>query len=824
MTLRDIRPKEDVPLLLKNVKESIENFNTSGLWRHVKKSGEIILVEITSHLIDYNGLKARHVMALDVTEKTKSELALKASEEKYRTIFDNVQDVFYQTDLDGIIREISPSIKYSTDFEREDLIAHSVVELYSDYADRQKLLSILKRDGEIRDYQIRLKSKSGKIRYGSINARLIYNELGKPDHIDGAIRDITERIEAEETLRKSESKFRNLFENHAAPSFILELESLKIIEANHAAVRFYGWSTEEFRQLQVSDINALPAENLRKILYTIRIEKKGHFEFIHKLKDGTRKEVEIFGSEIQLDGKKYIHEIIHDITETKRATAMVRLLSKSIEQSPVSVVISDPDGKIEYVNPKFLETTGYSFEEVVGQNPRILSSGHQTKEFYKSMWDTILSGKQWNGEFLNKKKNGDLYWENASISALVDENGKITHLVGIKEDITESKRIHAELVAAKDRAEASDKLKTAFINNISHEVRTPLNGILGFSEMLLNPSFSHDKKKQFSDIIRKSGVRLLNTINSYMDISMIVSGNIEVRPKAFSLIPLLNDIHNEYREACEDKSLELRISRPSLPDNIQIMTDPDMLRKCISYLIDNAIKFTTKGTITFGFRKNVDQLEIFVEDTGIGIEAEKLNVIFDNFMQGDISLTRGYEGSGLGLSITNGLVRLMGGSIRVTSVPGNGSCFCMNLPASIIQPIAVPLKTLQKKENKVVSIPLILVAEDDDFNYKFIEIVLKKESYVVLRAENGIQAVKLCKEHPGINLILMDIKMPIMGGLEATREIKKFRPDVPIIALTAYVSASDEYQAYLFGCDDFLSKPVNRVKLLTTVNSALKVE
>jgi len=387
-------------------------------------------------------------------------------------------------------------------------------------------------------------------------------------------------------------------------------------------------------------------------------------------------------------------------------------------------------------------------------------------------------------------------------------------------DVTGKRKMLDDLLAAKEIAEATDKLKSAFINNISHEVRTPLNGVIGFSEMLLNPDVTSENKAIFSDIIRKSSTRLIKTITSYMDISMIVSGNMEVFRKDFALNPLLGEIREEFDEACQIKGIELKVQRPSIPADIRLNTDPDILRKIFTHLIDNAIKFTSTGFIEFGFRKKDDSLEFFVDDSGIGIEKEKINYIFDNFIQADISHTRGYEGSGLGLSIANGLVRLLHGELTIESELLKGSTFYFTIPGSTIV-MNSPAEKIVRLNPRVVTDPLILVAEDDEFNYKFIEIILKKSDFKVIRAENGAQAVSICKLNPGVNLVLMDLKMPVMGGIEATRKIKEFLPEMPVIALTAYVSTSDEYEALLNGCDEFIPKPVNRENLIELINKTL---
>ncbi len=503
------------------------------------------------------------------------------------------------------------------------------------------------------------------------------------------------------------------------------------------------------------------------------------------------------------------------------AMEKLSVLSRAVEQNPALIMITSLNGDIEYVNPKFCEVTGYTSAEVTGKNPRFLKSGNQSDEFYRNMWQIIMSGKEWAGEMLNKKKNGDLYWANATISPLVNLKGEITHLVGIFEDITEKRKMIIDLIHAKEKAESGDKLKSAFINNISHEVRTPLSTIEGFVEMLISPDTSDENKAVYSQIIRKSSSRLVNTIANYIDISLIVSGNIEVHNSSFALNQVLEDVKSEYLNACIEKNIQLIIQKPGEIDDLQLNSDPELLRKIWIHLVGNAVKFTSEGNVTFGYRQSEGNIVFFVSDTGIGIESNKVKLIFDHFMQADVSQTRLYEGSGLGLSIARELVMKLGGQISVESTENEGTTFTFTLSGSSRKLGADKLENIQKQVDKDAN-PLILVAEDDDFNFKYLDIILKRNGYLVQRAENGLQAVNYCREHPDdVGLILMDMKMPVMGGLDATRQIRKFLSDLPIIALTAYVSVADENAAYEAGCDEFMSKPVNKEKLLALMQQIL---
>jgi CheY-like chemotaxis protein len=339
--------------------------------------------------------------------------------------------------------------------------------------------------------------------------------------------------------------------------------------------------------------------------------------------------------------------------------------------------------------------------------------------------------------------------------------------------------------------------------------------------MSLNPDTTPEDHELFFSVIKKSSKRLLNTITSYMDISMLVSGTMEISRRPSNLDKLIKELNVDFAEIAASKGIELKVVKPDLAEPLILNTDIEKLRKIITHLLDNAFKFTQKGTITFGYEIKDTDFEFSVSDTGTGIKTNALNVIFDAFMQADVSSTRGYEGSGLGLTIANGLVKLLGGDLRIDTERGKGSTFYFTLPFSenTILTLQKPVDTPKPPEAEAK--PLILVAEDDDSNYKYIEIVLMYSSYRVLRAENGIQAVDCLRNNPDVSLVLMDIKMPLMDGFEATRQIRTFMPEIPIIALTAHVTAEDENLAISSGCNEYVTKPVSKAKLLEIIEDSL---
>lgn len=510
--------------------------------------------------------------------------------------------------------------------------------------------------------------------------------------------------------------------------------------------------------------------------------------------------------------KGYVLSMFDDITARKLVEHQLQKLSVAVEQSPAIVVMTDPLGAIEYINPAFTQVTGYTAEEAIGQNPRILKSGLMPQTVYEDLWKTILSGDVWHGELQNKKKNGELYWDQAVISAIRNKENVITNFVAVKVDITEQKKTEHELIDAKQKAEESDRLKSAFLATITHELRTPMNGILGFSELLKEPDLSPQESIEYVDLIHQSGLRLLTLINELIDIARIESGETRVQQVDTSVNKLLSDLVTFFKLQIRKKGLRLKCT-PGLPDSIStITTDSAKLTQILTNLVNNALKFTFEGGIEIGYTKLNGTLEFYVKDTGIGIPLAMQEKIFERFIQVDNPLTREIEGSGLGLSITKAYIAMLGGTIQVDSVEGRGTTFTFTLPYN---------HPGSHEPSKAVSSILLLIAEDDDITRILLTKILKDENIAILYAHNGHEAIELAKLHPEINLVLMDIKMPLLNGYEATRQIKQLRPDLPIIAQTALTAAEYREKAIQAGCDRFIKKPVSKKELITMIHELL---
>jgi PAS domain S-box-containing protein len=521
----------------------------------------------------------------------------------------------------------------------------------------------------------------------------------------------------------------------------------------------------------------------------------------------------------------------HDITEHKRAEEQIRKLSQAVEQSPESISITNLAGNIEYANDAFMRNTGYTREELTGRNHRILQSGRTPGATYDSLWRTLTGGRPWKGEFINRRKDGGEYTEFATIAPLRDDSGQITHYVSVKEDISEKKRMGEELdrhrlhleelvaqrtrdlVVARDAAEAANRAKSAFLANMSHEIRTPMNGILGMAHLLRRGAPTPEQRDRLEKI-DASGRHLLAIINDILDLAKIDAGKLVLEQKDFVLAELLNDIRAVIGDAIFAKGLALHIEIAGMPQDLN--GDPTRLRQALLNYLGNALKFTERGGITLKARllEEADQgyrVRFDVIDTGIGLGAEQLARLFEAFHQADGSTTRLYGGTGLGLTITRRIAHLMGGEVGADSAPGQGSTFWLTaLLGRGVERKAVaatePADTVLRRLHVGAR---ILVVDDDPINREISLLLLRDAGLAPDTACDGREAVAIVAQ-TDYALILMDVRMPVMDGLAATRAIRALPggASTPILASTANAFDEDRQECLAAGMDDFVAKPI----------------
>lgn len=494
------------------------------------------------------------------------------------------------------------------------------------------------------------------------------------------------------------------------------------------------------------------------------------------------------------------------------------------EKSAESIWIADLNMQFTYVSPSVFRLRGVSVETAMKQQ----LSDFLTPESYARTMQAFQEelAREASGDvdpdrsiYLELEEylpDGSTVWIANTISILRDENGKANGILGISRDVTEKHQTINALKDAMKKAEESDRLKTAFLNNMSHEIRTPLNGMLGFLDLIDDTDLDEEERHSFIQIIQQNSQQLLSVIDDIIQIATIESGQEQVRDTYTNINLTLENLEQQYIHKSIPEVLSIKFTSLVDPDMAMVITDKTKLVQVIANLMNNAIKFTEKGLITCECKIEEGFLHFSVCDTGIGIPEEFHEVIFSRFRQVDETQTRQYGGNGLGLAISKAYVSLLGGEFCLESAPGKGSCFSFTIPYRPVPGIPIEAGKSDIDGHLLEGIT-ILVAEDEDSNYELLEIILGRYNVKLIQAEDGREAVKACRHNPDIKIVLMDIKMPIMNGYDASREIKSFKPGLPIIALTAHALHGSRQEALEAGCDDYLAKPVRKQDLLDMI-------
>ncbi|MCX7156598.1 MAG: PAS domain S-box protein [Rhodocyclales bacterium] len=657
-------------------------------------------------------------------------------------------------------------------------------------------------------------------------------------------RDISERKQAESELHQSVKRFSSVFNSSPIAAAIVTASEGRFIQVNRNFERDFGWTNDDLKGLTSVEIG----------LWSARIEREPWAEELHSqdrlidhesvwmTKRREPRMVSISAEVTELDGISCILLYASDITERKETEDRLLKLSMAVEQSPVSVAITDLAGRMEYVNQAFVRTTGFSREEAIGQNPRILKSGRTPADSYQELWAAISEGKSWNGEFCNRRKDGTEYIEYARVSPIRQNDGRITHYVAVKEDITEKKRLSqeldrhryhledlvksrtAQLAKAREVAEKANRAKSAFLANMSHEIRTPMNAVVGLTHLLRRAGPSPEQDLQLGKIESAAG-HLLSIINDILDISKIEAGRMELEATDFHLGMLLDNVQSLITDQACAKGLSVHGNSEAV--SLWLKGDPTRLRQALLNFAGNAVKFTESGSITIRAllleeSEAAVTIRFEVEDTGIGIPPEQQEGLFQAFQQADISTTRKYGGTGLGLAITQRLASLMDGDAGVTSQPGIGSIFWFTARlqrGNYVKPtrLAASAKDTENRL-RLHAGKRILVVDDVAINLEVAKLLLEQTGLIIELADNGREAAEKARA-TDFELILMDVQMPLMDGLEATRCIKALpgRENVRILAMTANAFDDDRWACLDAGMVDFVPKPVDPAVLYGTV-------
>ena len=626
----------------------------------------------------------------------------------------------------------------------------------------------------------------------------------------------------------------------------------ELVEVNQAYANIIGYSIEETLKLSYLDLTPKKYAKQEE-LQLDSLNKSGTYgpyekEYIHK--SGKLIPIRLQGKIIKKDNKDFIWSSVEDITDKKAAEILLQEQNeeylvlneeyqsqneelrdaiekveksetrfKALHNASFGGIAIHEKGMILDCNQGLVKISGYSAEELIGMNGLLLIAKHQRDLVLQN----ILNEYEKPYQSIGIRKNGEEYPVRLE-ARQIPYNKKNVRVVEFR-DITDQIKNEYELKTAKEKAEENDQLKTEFINNMSHEIRTPMNGILGFSDLLNEPNITDSKRQYYNKIIKSSGNQLLRIIDDILEISKLETKQVRPQIEELYLNDFLSELFTIFETKAKINKTPLHLKNDLSDIEITLLTDPYKLNRIVSNLLENSLKFTNNGSIELGCSLQNDNLLIYVKDTGIGIHPEKQKLIFERFSQENKEISQNVGGLGLGLSIAKENAQLLGGDITLESEKGKGATFYLSLPYKPVkQKIAVNSKTNSQSSNsKEKRHKTILVAEDEEVNFTFLEIILSESDnkLTIIHAKNGKDAVDICKINDQIDLILMDIKMPVMNGIDATKEIRQFRQHIPIIAQTAYTAIQEQDEAISAGCNDFISKPIKKENLLAITNSYL---
>jgi hemerythrin-like metal-binding protein/PAS domain S-box-containing protein len=657
--------------------------------------------------------------------------------------------------------------------------------------------------------------------------------------------DITKRREAERRLAQSERQYRQFFDSNASIKWLVDPADGRIIEANQAAVDFYGYSRDALLSMHVSDINCLDREKITELMRMARAEQARHFVVQHRLANGEIRDVEVYSGPMESNGATLLFSIIHDVTDRVRAEEEVQRLLRErnaiLDHAGVGISYV-VDRRQVWANRRLREMTGYTAEEMHGHSTRIFFPGEaEFLAFGEAAYAALAQGESFTRDVVLLRRDGSRFW--AQISGIALDPCKPTDgSIWTFEDITEAREVKealirrhdvledevaartAELREAKDAAEAANRSKSAFLANMSHEIRTPLNGILGMAHLIRRGGLTARQEDQMRKL-KTAGDHLLGVINAVLDLSKIEAGKFALEEQPISIPELVQNVFALLHDRVEAKGLTMISDIGPMPGPLR--GDANRLQQALLNYAGNAVKFTDAGSVRLAVKclekeAGTALVRFEVADTGVGIAPEALSRLFSAFEQVDNSLTRKHGGTGLGLAITRKIAQLMDGDAGAQSVPGEGSLFWFTARLKLgKEDTKMESSTLLAPEEALRTLHAgsrILLVDDEPFNREIAQALLEEAGLSVAVAEDGVEALALARAEP-FALILMDMQMPRMDGLEATRQLRAQAGGdrVPVIAMTANAFAEDRQRCLAAGMNDYLAKPVDPERLYAVV-------
>ncbi len=733
------------------------------------------------------------------------------------TIYDNISDHVVIQDIEGKVLYANKAAVLSAHRPANKIIGTPCYKIWNDNDKRcdncplEKALASGKNQEEI--------LVTSDNRYWQIKGIPLTNDKGEISHLLEISKEITNEKKAAIELENHQKTNQAILD--ALPNFIFILDTQGKILDVHTSLEDSLYAPKD-KIIGKLITHVLPAKVSKKISSHIHnlVKTKETQHFFYSLR--TDKQHSYYDARLMLMENNKVIAIVKDITARRMAENALKITEKRFQELakllPQSIFEIDTHGNIVYTNEYGFKLTGYTQKDLEkGMSIfHMIPSGEHEK--LKANFSNLLTRQKVTPhEYLIRKKNGTTFPVLIYTSPMY-YNKKHIGYRGAIADISTIKKTENELIKAKEKAEEADRIKTAFLENISHEIRTPLNGIMGLSELLKEKNIPAQDMEHYVDIIVDRGKHLLCIINDIIDIAKIESGQLFYKPKHFALNNMLDKLFTRFsllKNNHKDK-IDFLIEKGLKNKEDKVYTDPYMLEQILLNLLSNAFKYTRAGSISLAYSMNKKQsiINFTIKDTGIGIPKDKQHLIFDRFRQADESKTKSYGGTGLGLTISKKLVDLLGGDIWVESEFNKGSLFSFSIPCNISceNSIANQKKSFNWKNKK------ILIVEDDPSSFYYIKAALKNTDAKIFHAVDGETAIDICKSDCNIDLILMDIQLPKTDGLTATKKIRKFNKDIPIIIETAHAMKQDQQRSLDAGSNDYISKPFERNKLLSVIS------
>ena len=816
-----------------------------------RKDGSTFPVEVSSSVATWKGRVLSFCVVRDITDRqtiekemAKAASLLRDSEERFRALAENTADLIWACDPTVRLTYINPAGEAFFGHSLRALAGMNLADLV--HPDDLSLLNATtakaaqQRNGW-RDVTLRWRTANGDYRSLESSGKPVCSLTGELLGFHGVDRDITDRLATEATLRESEFFLRE-------SQRVAKIGGWRANPAKHTAT----WTPEVYAILEMPD-SYRPDHRIEASLFSGKDWKaiadkvaeayaEGtpfSVEVDYVTHGGTRKWLEIRGFPHYADGRRidYVMGTIQDISERRIAEQDLRKLYLAAEQSPSSIIVTDVNGRIEYVNRQFCATTGYTAEEVLGKGTGILHSGKTHPDVYVGLWATLKRGDAWTGEFVNRKKNGEHYVDYCRIAPVRQASGEVTHYLAVQEDVTERRRTARELddyrhhleelvesrtrelQQARAEAEEANRAKSTFLANMSHEIRTPMNAIIGLTHLLRRDARQPDQIDRI-DKVKLAAKHLLGIINDILDLSKIDAQRMTIEATDFNVAATVEHVCSMMKERADAQHLALLSDVSAELRTAFYVGDPLRIGQVLINYVSNAIKFTPSGSVTVRARRKSDDgtvavLRFEVEDTGVGLSAEQVDTLFEPFRQADDSTSRRHGGTGLGLAISRRLARMMGGDAGVVSTSGHGSTFWFEVA---VAPGQAPQERQTASTMAFRRNATVLLVEDNEVNQEIAAELLCSAGLRVDVARHGAEAVE-CVRRKTYDLILMDMQMPVMDGIEATMAIRALPHGrtLPILAMTANAFAEDRQRCLAAGMNDFVAKPVDPEALLETL-------